>query len=112
MNQGLFEIQIYMMMPIATEHKIVKTFPADQEAHDDIRDAFSERLPSMSDGNIDVGVENLDLIFEETAVDNVPDNNDDDETKIPRGKSIVHHILFYKAVFLSFDNVFLSFDRS
>ena len=30
----------------------------------------------MGDGNIDVGVENLDLIFEETAVDNVPDNND------------------------------------
>ena len=35
----------------------------------------------MGDGNIDVGVESLDLIFEETAVDNVPDNNDVDETK-------------------------------
>ena len=30
----------------------------------------------MGDGNIDVGVENLDLIFEETVVDNVTDNND------------------------------------
>ena len=25
-----------------------------------MRDDFSERLPSMGDGNIDVGVENLD----------------------------------------------------
>ena len=54
----------------------------------------------MGDGNIDVGVENLDLIFEETAVDNVPDNNDVDETKIPRGKSIAHHILFDKASYV------------
>jgi len=79
------------------------TIPADQEILGDMRDDFSERLPDMGDGNIDVGVENLDLIFEETAVDNVPDNNDVDETKIPRGKSIAHHILFHKAVFLSFD---------
>jgi len=57
----------------------------------------------MGDGYIDVGVENLDLEFEETAIDNAPDNNDVDETKIPRGKSIAHHILFNKAVFLSFD---------
>ena len=46
-----------------------------------MRDDFSERLPSMGDGNIDVGVENLDLIFEETAVDNVPDNNDVDDVR-------------------------------
>ncbi len=38
------------------------------------------------------------LIFEETAIDNAPDNNDVDETKIPKGKSIAHHILFHKAV--------------
>jgi len=79
------------------------TIPADQEILDDMRDDFSERLPSISDGNIDVGVENLDLIFEETAVDYVPDNNNVDETKISRGKSIANHILFHKAVFLSFD---------
>jgi len=53
----------------------------------------------MGDGNIDVGVEHLDLIFEETAVGNVPDSNDVDKTKIPRGKSITHHILFQKAGF-------------
>jgi len=53
----------------------------------------------MGVGNIDVGVENLDLEFEETAIDNAPDNNDVDETKIPRGKSTSHHILFIKAVF-------------
>jgi len=79
------------------------TIPADQEILDDIRDDVSGRPVTMGDGNIDVGVENLDLIFEETAVDDVPDNNDVDETKIPRGKSIAHHILFHKAVFLSFD---------
>ena len=66
------------------------TIPADQEILDDMRDDFSGRPATMGDGNIDVGVENLDLIFEETAVDNVPDNN---ETKIPRGKSLAHHIL-------------------
>jgi len=57
----------------------------------------------MGDGYIDVGVENLDLEFEETVIDNAPDNNDVDETKIPRGKSIAQHILFNKAVLLSFD---------
>jgi len=57
----------------------------------------------MGDGYIDVGVENLDIEFEETAIDNAPDNNDVDETKIPRGKSIAHHILFNKAVFFVFD---------
>jgi len=50
----------------------------------------------MGDGYIDVGVENLDLEFEET-------NNDVDETEIPRGKSRAHHILFKKAVFFNFD---------
>jgi len=53
----------------------------------------------MGDGYIDVGVENLDLEFEETAIDNAPDNNDVDDTKIRRGKSIAYHILFNKAVF-------------
>jgi len=57
----------------------------------------------MGDGYIDVGVENLDLEFEETAIDNAPDNNDVDETKIPRGNSISHHILFNIVIFLSFD---------
>jgi len=45
----------------------------------------------------------------QTAVDNVPDNDDVDETKIPRGKSIAHCILFHKAVFISFDTVFFKF---
>jgi len=50
------------------------------------------------------GVENLYGIFEGTTVDNVPDINDMDETKIPRGKSIIaHHILYGKAVFLNSD---------
>jgi len=79
------------------------TISADQEVLDDMRDDFSGRPATFGDGNIDVGVKNLDLIFEETAVDNVPDNNDVDETKIPRGKSIAHHMLFHKPVFLSFD---------
>jgi len=48
----------------------------------------------MGDGYIDVGVENLGLEFEETGIDNAPDDNDVDETKIPRGKSIAQHILF------------------
>ena len=43
-----------------------------------MRDDFSGRPATIGDGNIDVGVENLDLIFEETAVDNLPDNNDVD----------------------------------
>ncbi len=86
------------------------TILADQEVLDDMRDGFSGRPATMGDGNIDVGVENLDLIFEETAVDNVPDNNDVDVTKIPRGKFIAHHILFHKAVFVSFDTAFLSVD--
>ena len=34
---------------------------------------------------------------------NVPYNNDVDETKITREKSIAHHIFFHKAVFISFD---------
>ena len=72
--------------------------PADQKRPDDIRDDFGGRPVTMGDGNIDVGVENLDLIFEETAVDNVPDNNDVDETKIPRRKSISHYILFHIAI--------------
>ena len=76
------------------------TIPADQEVLDDMRGVFSGRPATMGDENIDVGVENLDLIFEETAVDNVPDNNDVDETKIPRGKSIAHHILFHKASYV------------
>ena len=38
----------------------------------------------MTDVRIDVGVENLHLEFEETAIDNTPDNNDVDETKTPR----------------------------
>ena len=46
----------------------------------------------MGVGNIDVGVENLDLEFEETAIDNAPDNNDVDETKISGGKSIAQHM--------------------
>jgi len=95
-----------MMMPIAMEHKIVEsleTIPADQGLLDDMRDDFSGRPGAMDDGYIDVGVENLDLEFEETAIDNAPDNNDVDETKIPRGKSIAHRVLFNKAVFLSFD---------
>jgi len=94
------------MMPIAMEHKIVEsleTIPADQGLLDDMRDDFSGRPGAMDDGYIDVGVENLDLEFEETAIDNAPDNNDVDETKIPRGKSIAHRVLFNKAVFLSFD---------
>jgi len=74
------------------------TIPADQEVLDDMRDDFSGRPATMGDGNIDVGVENLDLIFEETSVDNAPDKNDVDETKMPRGKSIAYHILFHKAV--------------
>ena len=41
------------------------TITDDQEVLDDMIDDFSERLPSMGDGNIDVGVENLDQIFEE-----------------------------------------------
>ena len=88
------------------EHKIVEsleTIPADQGLLDDMRDDFSGRPGAMDDGYIDVGVENLDLEFEETAIDNAPDNNDVDETKIPRGKSIAHRLLFNKAVFLSFD---------
>ena len=44
------------------------------------------------------GDENPDLEFEETAIDKAPDNNDVDGTKIPRGKSIAHHILVNKAV--------------
>jgi len=36
--------------------------------------------------------------------------NDVDETKISREKSVAHHILFHKAIFISFDTVFLSFD--
>jgi len=76
------------------------TIPADQGLLDDIRDDFRERPRAMGDGNIDVGVENIDLEFEEAAVDNAPDNNDVDETKIPRGKSIAHHILFHEAIFL------------
>jgi len=71
------------------------TIPADQGLLDDMRDDFSGRAGAMGDGYIDVGVENLDLEFEETAVDNAPDNNHVDETKIPRGKSIfslnIHH---------------------
>jgi len=75
------------------------TIPADQEIFGDIRDGFSGRPVSMGDGYLDVCVEILGLIFEETVVDNAPDNNDVDETKIPRGKSTSHHILFHKAVF-------------
>jgi len=43
-------------------------------------------------GYIDVGVENLDPDFEETAIDNAPDKSDVDENKIPRGKSIFSSI--------------------
>ena len=57
----------------------------------------------LTDVDIDVGIEHSDLEFEETAIDKAPDNNDVDGTKIPRGKSIAHHTLFHKAVFLSFD---------
>jgi len=39
---------------------------------------------------MDVGVGNLDIDFEETANDNASDNNDVDEAKIPRGKSITY----------------------
>ena len=53
----------------------------------------------MADAYIDFSVENLDREIEETVKDNAPDNNDVDETKVPRGKSIAHHILFNKAVF-------------
>jgi len=42
-----------------------------QEVLDDMRDDFRRRPATMDDGNTDVGVENLDLIFEETAVDNL-----------------------------------------
>ena len=76
--------------------------PADQGLLDDMRDDFSGRAGAMGDGYIDVGVENLDIEFEETAIDNAPGNNDVDETKIPRRKSIAHHILFNKAVFFKF----------
>ena len=37
-------------------------------------------------------------MFEATAVDNVPDYNDVDETKIPIRKSISHYILFHIAI--------------
>jgi len=57
-----------------------------------MRDDFSGRARAIGDGYIDVGVENLDLDFEETAIDNAPDNNDVDENKIPRGKSIFSSI--------------------
>ena len=57
----------------------------------------------MGDEYINVGAENLDLKFEETPIDNASDNNDVDETKIPRGNTRAHHILFNKAVILSFD---------
>jgi len=79
------------------------TIPADQGFLDDMRDHFSGRAGAMGDGYIDVGAENLDLEIEETAIDNAPDNNDVDETKIPRGNSIAHHILFNKAVFFDIE---------
>ena len=44
---------------------------------------LSRRHGAMAGGNIYVGVENLDLEVEETAIDNSRDNNDVDETKIP-----------------------------
>ena len=105
MNQGLFEVQIHDDADSygTQDSEDFGIIPADQEVLDDMRDDFSGRPATMGDGNIDVGVKNLDLIFEETAVGNVPDNNDVDETKIPRGKSTTHHILFHKAVFLRFD---------
>jgi len=53
----------------------------------------------LTDVDIDVGIEHSDLEFEETAIDNAYDNNDVDETKISRGKSIAHQILSYKTVF-------------
>ena len=98
MNQGLFDLYDDADSHGTQDSEDFGLIPADQEVLDDIGHAFSGRPATMGDGNIDVGVENLDLVFEETAVDNVPDNNDVDETKIPRGKSIAHHILFHKAV--------------
>ena len=77
--------------------------PADKGILDVMRDDFSARTGAKGDGYIDIGVENIELQVEETAIDNAPDNHDVDETKIPGGKSIAHHLLFNKAVFLSFD---------
>jgi len=57
-----------------------------------MRDDFSGRAGATGDGYIDVGVKNLDLEIEETAIDNATDNNDIDETKIPRGNSIFSSI--------------------
>ncbi len=49
-------------------------------------DDFSGRVGAVGDGNIDVGVENIDLKFEKIVIDNAPGNKDVDETKVPRGK--------------------------
>ncbi len=78
-----------------------RTIPADQRLLVYMKDDFSGRAGAMAmaDAYIDVGVENLDREIEETVKDNVPDKNDVDETKIPRGKSMAYHILFNKAIF-------------
>ena len=98
MYQGLFDLYDDADSHGTQDSEDFGTIPADQEILNDMRNDFIGRPATMGDGNIDVGVENLDLIFEEIAVDNAPDNNDVDETKIPKGKSIAHHILFHKAV--------------
>ena len=76
-----------------------RTIPADQGLLVCMKGDFSGRAGAMADAYIDVSVENLDREIEETIKDNAPDNNDIDETKVPRGKSIAHHILFNKAIF-------------
>jgi len=91
-----------MIMPIATEHKIMESFEQFLLIRGFLfvcKNDFSGRAGAMADAYIDFSVENLDREIEETVKDNAPDNNDVDETKVPRGKSIAHHILFNKAVF-------------